>query len=352
MTGGTAREPRCGEAGSAETSDAIDFEFGAGFRRVRAVELRPPPDRSHSLFRAAAGISVLPTVTGTFWIADAAAGELHIHAPDGRWLAALDRRTTGLHAPVGVTPLYGRWVAALDGQKPQIALLDETGRSQRRFPLPEVDRGYRICNVADRWLAVAGPGWRVGYGRTVHLYTTEGEYVESLFSVPSTGGPRAPFLGTFGPALYLSYPGSDSFAIYELSSRNIVSFPARAAAERNAHAGRHATSPDGFFVTQCGELLAVYPDARGGWIYDLYAVSGALVAGGIRHPERIVALEGPFFYSLWPVPGPNVGRDVPGPGLEGPTGGPRVREGGEAAAAGSSARLRVWRLSYPRQAAG
>ena len=317
---------RTGSDGSGKPAP-VRFAFGAAFRPVRALSLQAP-DRGSG--RVA---DLMATSMGEFWVADPEAGALRVHAPDGTLIRILGREDTSLSRPVSLTGLHGRWIVALDGRKPRLAVLDEAGRLQRRFPLPEVDRPVQVCNLADRWLVVAGDGWRAGAGKLIHVYTLFGDHVESLFSVPNTGRAHGrAYIAAYGTSIYLAHTRSEVVSIYDTLARTVIAFPASGDGDGPGGAGEPGAAADGrvtcdelagLFATRCGEALTMYraggPD--GGYVYDLNGLGGHPVARGLWTRERVVALEGPFFYSV-------------------------------AAATGSAGRvtgmsLRVWKLAYP-----
>jgi hypothetical protein len=280
---------------SAGAEPVVEFAFGAVFTPLLAIPLRA----------GASGVlsvnDLVPTVSGRFWVADARAAALHIYSHEGHRLGRLDRRATGLRRPVSLTSLHGRWIAALDGHLPAVVIFDEVGRALRRFPLPELDRPVQICNLNDQRLAVVGSGWRAGAGRLLHLYTMAGEYVESLFGEPkrARASDRA-YVATAGTAMYLGHSATDSFAVYDLEARAVVSFANlnAAVAERRCASSHGALS--GLLAAPCGPLIAQYARSSKGrdYLYDLYSLDGTPVALGLRSPERVISVEGPFFYSL------------------------------------------------------
>ncbi len=281
----------------ARSVPTVQFAFGAAFTPLMSIPLRP--GRGGRL----AVSDLLPTPSGRFWVANAAQPALDIYSPDGEPLRSLDRRVTGLRRPVGLTSLYGRWIAALDGYMPAVAIFDEGGRVLRRFLLPELDRPVQVCNLCDRWLAVVGTGWGRGASRQVHLYTPTGEYVESLFGEPREGeaAGRA-YMAAAGSAVYLGHSRTDSFAIYDVEARAVVAFP-RLSGSPVRTVAREPTDClrlTGLFAAACGPLIALYsPVARSrGHLYDLYALDGTPVSLGVPSLERIVAVEGPLFYSV------------------------------------------------------
>jgi len=277
-------------AWAARAGPRVEFEFGAAFTSVRAIPLRT--GRGDRLCVT----DLLAAESGRLWIADAAARALKIYSPQGWRLQALDREATGLRRPVSLTSLYGRWVVALDGLLPAIAILDESGRSVRRFRLHEVDRPVQVCSLSDRRLAVLGSGWGRGAGKLVHLYSTGGEYIESFFSEPRGSRPQGrAFAATLGEMLYLAHTGTDSFVVYDLEADAVLSFA--------SVAGRAVGTLRGLFATRCGPLLALYAGGDGGYLYDIYGLDGAPIALGVLSGERVVGVEGPFFYSVHGSPG-------------------------------------------------
>jgi hypothetical protein len=275
---------------AARAGPRVEFEFGAVFTSVRAIPLRT--GRGDRLCVT----DLLAAASGRLWIADAPAKALKIYSPQGWRLQALDREATGLRRPVSLTSLYGRWIAALDGLLPAVAILDESGRSVRRFRLHEVDRPVQVCSLSDRRLAVLGAGWGRGSGKLVHLYTTGGEYIESFFSEPRGGRSQGrAYAATLGELLYLAHTGTDSFAVYDLAADAVLSFP--------SVASRDAGTLRGLFATRCGPLLALYARGAGDYWYDIYGLDGAPIALGVPSGERVVGVEGPFFYSVHSAPG-------------------------------------------------
>ncbi|UCC73869.1 MAG: hypothetical protein JSV86_04720 [Gemmatimonadota bacterium] len=299
---------------AARVGPTVKFAFGAGFTSVRTIPLRA--GRSERLTVT----DVLAAASGRLWIADAVAKALKIYSPQGWCLGTLDREATGLRRPVSLAPLHGRWIAALDGLLPAVAVLDEAGRPLRRFRLHEVDRPVQVCSLNDRKLAVLGSGWGRGSGKLVHLYTTGGEYIESFF-----GEPREPqcdgraYAATMGEMLYLAHSRTDSFAVYDLDAGAVLSFPsvtARIAARAGRDAG-FAGDLRGLFAMRCGPLLAAYTRDAGDYLYDLYAADGTPIALGLPSGERVVGVEGPFFYSVHGAPGGDTTLRVWKLGLEG-----------------------------------
>ncbi len=279
------------------TPSSVEFAFGAAFQSLLSISLRSHRDRPVSVS------DLLPTPSGRFWIADARASALRIYSSDGEPLRSLDRKHTGLRRPVSLTPLYGHWIAALDGYVPTVAILDERGDVLRRFAVQELDRPVQICNVCDRWLAVVGSGWERGAGRLVHLYTPSGEYIESLFGEPleAEAAGRA-YLAAGGSAVYLGHSETDSFAIYDVEARAVLAFPRLSGCPLRTVAREVGDSLrlSGLFAAACGPLIAVYTSRSrdAGFRYDLYGLDGAPVVLRVSSPERIVAVEGPLFYSV------------------------------------------------------
>ncbi len=231
---------------------------------------------------------------------------MEIRSQQGRCLGSLGRSVTGLNRPVALTMVCARWVAALDGHTPRVALLDESGRVVRRFALPEVDRPYQICTLGDRQLAVIGPGWGPGSGKLVHLYTLAGEYLDSLHSAPRGPELGRPYAATAGSAVYISHSRTDSFTIHDVQARDLRSFTSLTAriAGRLGHTDLFPGRLRGLFATSCGSLLAQY---SGGvrvphYLYDVYSLSGIPIALGLQSGERVVGVEGPFFYSVQATP--------------------------------------------------
>ena len=307
---GRGRGPLRTAAGNGTT---VEFGFGAAFTSIRAIPLRATARERLTVS------DLLPVASGRYWVADARAAVLKIYSQQGDLVRTLGRGATGIRRPVSLTSFHGRWIAALDGRLPAIVILDERGRPLRRFPLPEVDRPLQICNVGDRLLAVVGSGWGRGSGRLVHLYSPAGDHVESLFGAPRHGSGRA-YVAAAGIAVYLGHSASESFAIYDLEARAILSFPslaARIARSVGRDAG-FAGDLRGLFATACGPLLAVYTADSGPrrYLYDLYSLEGEPIALGLPSRERVVGVEGPLFYSV-------------------------------RATADGALTLNVWKLSYP-----
>jgi hypothetical protein len=282
---------------SARARPTVEFAFGAVFTSIRTIPLRA--GRAETLDVS----GLLHAASGRFWVADARAAALKIYSEQGWRLRTLGRQATGLRRPVSLTPVHGRWVAALDGSVPGVVVLDESGRALSRFPLPELDCPAQICNLADHRLAVVGSGYGPGAGKLVHIYTAGGEHIESLFAEPrdERGGGRA-FVAAAGETLYLGHSQCDSFWIYDVDAHSVVSFPsltARLARRLGSKAG-FAWTLCGLFATACGPLLAGYSrgSAAREYLYDLYALDGTPVALGLRAAQRVVGVEGPFFYSV------------------------------------------------------
>jgi hypothetical protein len=280
-----------GRAGwEARVGPRVEFEFGAVFTSVRTIPLRTA--RTDRLCVT----DLLAADSGRLWIADAAARALKIYSPQGWRLQALDREATGLRRPVSLTSLHGRWVAVLDGLLPAVAIVDELGRIVRRFRIHEVDRPVQLCSLSDRRLAVLGAGWGRGAGKLVHLYTMGGEHIESFFSEPRDGPSQGrAYAATLGEMLYLAHTATDSFAVYDLEADAVVSFA--------SVAGRAVGTLRGLFATRCGPVLALYARGDGDYLYDIYGLDGAPIALGVRSSERVVGVEGPFFYSVHNSPG-------------------------------------------------
>jgi hypothetical protein len=281
-------------AGSEST---LEFSFGAVFTSIRTIPLQAPPD---SVLKVA---DLLPTSSGRLWITDVRGSAVQVYSQEGRRLGTLDRELTGLRRPVSLAALHGRWVAVLDGYTPRVAILDDLGGVIRRFPLPEVDRPAQICNLGDRVLAVVGSGWGPGSGKLVHLYNLWGEYLESLLGEPRGGlGHSRPFAAAAGHAVYLSHNRSDSFAIYDVKARDVLAFPNQGAGRGPRLVRESGLRGDlsGLFATSCGPLLAVYAlgSDETNYLYDAYALSGTPIALGLHARERVVGVEGPFFYSV------------------------------------------------------
>lgn len=266
----------------------MEFEFGAAFTPIRRIPLRADPGERLTV------TDLLPSASGLFWVADGAAGELKVYSQDGRRLRTLGREVTGLRCPVSLTSLHGRWLAVLDGDRPRVSILDESGRRQRQFQLPEIDRAYQLCNLGDRFLAAVGRGWELSAGKLVHLYEPTGQYVDSLFGEPSdTRGDGRAYAAAAGHVLYLADSRSDSFTTYDLRDCSVLSFP------RLTGSTGQSTTLQGLFVTGCAEVVAVSAEDGGEcYIYDLYALSGRPIALGLRTGERVVALESSLLYSV------------------------------------------------------
>ncbi|MEE9133819.1 MAG: hypothetical protein V3U13_09670 [Gemmatimonadota bacterium] len=284
-------------AGSASAEPTVEFAFGAVFTSLLRIPLRAA--REDSLIVS----DLLPTASGRFWLVDANAAALKIFSPEGHQLGSLQQRATGLRRPVSLASLHGRWIAALDGHLPAVVILDEAGRVLRRFPLPELDRPVQICNLDDRRLAVVGSGWGAGAGRQVHLYTTNGEYIESLFGESRRARKRdRAYVAAAGSAMYLGHSHTDSFAIYDVDAHGVVAFSNLNAsvAESRGRYSRSGARLCGLFAASCGPLIAQYAPEAGArdYSYDLYSLDGTPIALGLRSPERVVSLEGPLFYSV------------------------------------------------------
>ena len=284
-------------ADSAQARPTVEFAFGAVFTSIRTIPLRA--GRGEALDVS----GLLHAASGHFWVVDARAAALNIYSEQGWRLRTLGREATGLRRPVSLTPLHDRWVAALDGSLPGVVVLDQSGRALSRFPLPELESPVQICNLGDRRLAVVGSGFGPGAGKLVHIYTAGGEHIESLFGEPRDwrGAGRA-FVAAAGDTLYLGHSQRDSFWIYDVEAHSVVSFPsltARLVRRLDSQAG-FVWTLCGLFATACGPLLAAY--SRGStareYLYDLYALDGTPVALGLRAAQRVVGLEGPFFYSV------------------------------------------------------
>ena len=225
---------------------------------------------------------------------------LLVYSQEGQLLRVLNRSSTGLRRPVSLTSFHGRWVAALDGGRPAVVILDDRGRTLRRFPLPELDRPLQVCNVADRLLAVVGAGWGRGSGRLIHLYSPAGEHAESLYGEPRSGAGRA-YAAVAGQSVYLGHTATDSFAIYDLQASVVSSFPCRAASvvREEGRDVKISRPLRGLFATACGPLIAAFTGGRtAGYHYDLYDLDGSPIARGLESPERIIGVEGPIFYSV------------------------------------------------------
>ncbi|UCF19320.1 MAG: hypothetical protein JSU87_15540 [Gemmatimonadota bacterium] len=275
----------------------VEFDFGAVFTPIRTTVLRSVDDER-------LGVSdLLASAAGQIWVVDVMSASLKVYSQDGWPLRTLGRFATGLRRPGSLTALHGRWIAALDGHVPAVVIMDESGQVVRRFPLPELERPLQICNLGDRWLAVVGRGWGSGSGKLVHLYTPDGEHVESLFGEPhDPAAAGRPFVAAAGRAIYLAHSHTDSFAIYDVEACAVLAFP-----RLSVGLGRRVDEATGFtgklrglFATACGSLLALYkPEVDDqDFLYDLYDLSGAPIAAGLRTPERVVGVEGPLYYSV------------------------------------------------------
>ncbi len=284
-------DQRVGRAGwAARAGPRVEFGFGAVFTSVRAIPLRTGRDDRLCVS------DLLAAASGRLWIADALAKALKIYSPQGWCLQALDREATGLRRPVSLASLHGRWIAALDGLLPAVAILDESARTVRRFRVHEVDRPVQVCSLSDRRLAVLGSGWGRGAGKLVHLYTAGGEYIESFFGEPREGRSAGRvYAATMGETLYLAHTSTESFAVYDLQADAVLSFPSAA--------GQAAGTLRGLFATRCGPLLALYAPADGEYLYDIYELDGTPIALAVPSNERVVGVEGPFFYSVHSAPG-------------------------------------------------
>jgi hypothetical protein len=282
---------------NAAAGPRVEFAFGAVFSSLLTIPLQAEPGETLQVD------DLLPMTSGRFWVADAGAWLLKVYSNDGRRVGFLDRRATGLRQPVSMTSLHERWIAVLDGYLPAVALLDESGSLIRRFPLPELDRPVQIVNLRDRRLAVVGTGWGAGVGHLVHLYTLEGDYIESLFGEPRERQPpgRA-YAAAAGDAFYIGHSHTDSFAVYDVEARAVVSFSNLNAPLETREQGSRYSSHElrGLFATACGPLIAQYVenDNTSEHLYDLYGLDGTPIALGLRSPERVVGVEGPFFYSV------------------------------------------------------
>jgi hypothetical protein len=290
-----------GGAGRAEklrkAESTVEFAFGAVFTPLLSIPLQA--DTGERLTVS----DLLPSASGRFWVADAKAGMLRVYSPEGRQFGTLSRSKTGLRRPVSLASLHGRWIAVLDGHLPAIAILDEAGRVVRRFPLPELDRPLQVCNLGDRRLAVVGTGWQKSDGRLVHLYTTDGEYIESLFGQPrdDEAAGRA-FVAAAGSAMYLGHNRTDSFSIYDIEARAVVAFANQNSVVQESREGYGGADVRlcGLFAASCGPLIAQFAldSDDEGYLYDLYSLDGTPIALGLHSPERVVGVEGPLFYSV------------------------------------------------------
>jgi hypothetical protein len=293
---GQSRGP--GRAGvSAGVGPTVEFAFGAAFMSIRAIPLRAGRDECLTVS------DLLPTAAGRFWIADAAAGALKVYSQQGWRLKSLGCDATGLRRPVSLASLHGRWIAALDGAVPAVAILDESGRALRRFRLAELDRPAQVAVLGDRLLAVVGAGWGSGAGKQVHLYTVAGEYVESLFGEPRPARSSGrPFIAAAGNIVYLGHTRTDSFFIYDVKDHAVTSFSSVAArvAHRLGRAARFTPRLRGLFATACGPVLAAFKSGDDGYLYDLYSLEGKPIALGLVTGERVVNVEGRLFYSVRP----------------------------------------------------
>lgn len=291
------RTDSCSTAPGASIHDGADgiveFDFGVAFTPIRSVRIKEPQGERLDIG------ALLPDSAGRFWVVGRGSKALGIYSQQGHRLRALDSTTTRVRTPVSMTGLHERWVAVLDGQLPAVVIMDERGHPLRRFALPELDQPVQLCNLGDRYMAVMGTGWGRGRGRIVHLYTLDGEYQESLFDEPY--GNRSACVASAGSALYVSHGGGESFSIYDVEVRSVLSFPGHAL---TAELGER--SPDGpgcalldLFATRCGALLAVHRDeGERCYVYDLYGLDGSAIAARLHSPERVVGVEGPLFYSV------------------------------------------------------
>lgn len=277
-------------------NETVEFAFGAAFASIRAVRIRDrdgdAPIRVHEL---------LPDDSGRFWIVNDERSSIRIFSQQGRCLRVLEAVGTRVRTPTSLAHVHERWIAVLDGKLPAVAVLDERGETVRRFALPELDNPLQLRNLGDRLLAITGSGWGRGHGYLVHLYTLAGEYQESLFAEPHDA--RRVYVATAGSRLYFGQRGGDSFSIYDVEARSILSFPSHAS---DAHDQRpevdgplNGDRLTGLFATRCGILLAVYREERSSaFVYDVYGLDGSTLATRLRMPERVVGVEGPLFYSV------------------------------------------------------
>lgn len=271
----------------------MEFDFGVAFTPIRSVRIREPQGERLDIG------ALFPDSAGRFWVANQGSKTLGIYSQQGHRLRALDSRTTRVRAPVSMTGLHQRWIAVLDGQLPAIVIMDERGRPVRRFALPELDQPVQLCNLRDRYMAVMGTGWGRGRGRIVHLYTLDGEYQESLFDEPHGG--RSACVAAAGSALYVSHGGGESFSIYDVEARSVLSFPGHAPTGEEGDGSPRGTACEllDLFATRCGALLAVHrDDQERSYMYDLYGLDGVIIAARFHSPERVVGVEGPLFYSV------------------------------------------------------
>lgn len=284
-------------AAAERVEPTVKFPFGVVFTSLLTIPLQVESDESLTVS------DFLATTSGRLWVTDETACVLKIYSHDGRRIGTLARYDTGLRRPVSLTSLHERWVAVLDGYLPAVAILDESGRLTRRFPLPELDRPVQVLNLANRRLAVVGSGWGAGAGHLVHLYTPSGEYVESFFGEPRVDrSPGRAYVAGAGSSVYIGHSQTDSFAVYDVEARAVVSFSnlsVPACLEETT--GRCSSlGLTGLFATPCGPLIAQYANADdvGEYSYDLYGLDGSPVALGLRSRERVVGVEGSLYYSL------------------------------------------------------
>lgn len=282
-------------AGGSEPT--VAFPFGAVFTALLTIPLQGESDEPLVVS------DFLATTDGRLWVADETACLLKIFSHDGRRIGTLARYDTGLRRPVSLTTLHERWVAVLDGYLPAVAILDDSGRLTRRFALPELDRPVQVLNLGDRLLAVVGSGWGPGAGHLVHLYTPIGDYVESFFGEPRTDqqSGRVYVAGT-GSSLYIGHSLTDSFAVYDIEARSVLSFSKvnRLASQRESPAPCASPRLRGLFAAACGPLIAQYVgggEARE-YSYDLYRLDGSPIALDVRSRERVIGVEGSLYYSL------------------------------------------------------
>lgn len=275
----------------------VAFPFGAVFTSLLTIPLQVESDVPLVVS------DFLATTNGRLWVADGTACLLKIFAHDGRRAGTLTRYDTGLRRPVSLTALHERWVAVLDGYLPSVAILDESGRLTRRFPLPELDRPVQVLNLGDRRLAVVGSGWGPGAGHLVHLYTPSGDYVESFFGEPR-GGQRfgRVYVAGTGSSLYIGHSRTDSFAVYDVEARAVISFSSvnRLASQSESPDPCPSSGLKGLFAAACGPLIAQYvgDGEEREYSYDLYGLDGSPIALDVRSGERVVGVEGSLYYSL------------------------------------------------------
>lgn len=277
---------------------SVATEGVPAFWAIRSIGLRAEAGRRLAVS------DLLPVASGRIWIADARAGAVEVYSQQGQRLAVLGCGVTGLRRPVSLTGFHGRWIAALDGGRAALSILDERGRALRRFLLPEVDRPRQLCNVEDRLLAVIGTGWGRGAGRLLHLYTPAGEHVESLHGEPRwVRGRRQgrPYAVALDGRLCVGDTRTESFVVYDLGG-GVRSFPNLSArlARRLDGGGGFAGTLRGLFAAPFGSLIALYTGGReaGRFVYDAYAPDGTPLALGLESRERLVGIEGWLFYSL------------------------------------------------------